>query len=137
MSAAKAASLLFITGVIQREGLAIPFDVPEYEVAVLREIHGEDDVIEDGEHEMSAGERTAATEYARLMSRYGGHVDQVRRAFRSVRELARASGLPYEPGDDAAVRSQQAEERVGGKSVAKGKNAGKAKNAPAEGVEET
>lgn len=115
-----AAKLVFVTGTIQREGLGIPFDVPEYEVAVLREIHGEDDVIESGEHEMDVGERTAATEYARLQSKYGGHPAEVRTALGSVRALARQSGLPYEQGDDAAVRQQAAEERVGGKNKKSG-----------------
>lgn len=117
--------LLFVTGVIRREGLAIPFDVPEHEVAVLREIHGEDDVEETGDHELEAGERTAATEYARLQSKYSGHADAVRKAIGSVRALARQSGLPYEQGDDAAVRQQAAEERVGGKKAGKGKGKGK------------
>lgn len=115
------AKLLFVTGLIQREGLSIPFDVPEHEVAVLREIHGEDDVIETGEHELDAGGRTAAIEYARLQSKYSGHPDAVRRAIRSVRELARHSGLPYESGDDDAVRKQAAEERVDGEASRKGK----------------
>lgn len=123
------AKLVFVTGTIQREGLGIPFDVPEYEVAVLREIHGEDDVIESGDHEMGAGERTAATEYARLQSKYSGHPDAVRRALSSVRALARNSGLPYEQGDDAAVRQQAAEERVGGKKKAGGKSKAKAEAA--------
>lgn len=122
------AKLVFVTGTIQREGLGIPFDVPEYEVAVLREIHGEDDVIESGDHEMDAGERTAATEYARLQSKYSGHPDAVRRALSSVRALARNSGLPYEQGDDAAVRKQAAEERVGGKKTG-GKSKAKAEAA--------
>lgn len=112
-----AATLVFVTGTIQREGLGIPFDVPEYEVAVLREIHGEDDVIESGDHEMEVGDRTAATEYARLQSKYGGHADAVRQALGSVRALARNSGLPYEQGDDVAVRQQAAEARVGGKKA--------------------
>jgi hypothetical protein len=117
-----AKKLVFVTGHIKREGLGIPFDAPEHEVAVLREIHGEDDVIETGDHELDAGERTAATEYARLQSKYSGHPDAVRAALGSVRALARQSGLPHEQGDDAAVRQQAAEQRVGGKPAPRGRS---------------
>lgn len=94
-----AAKLLFVRGLIRRTHEAIPFDVPEYEVRVLQEIHGEDDVTETGEHELSVGDRTATAEYARILGKYKGHEEQVRKAFRSANELARLSGLPL---DEAA-----------------------------------
>ncbi|MGA0588090.1 hypothetical protein ACO2Q2_13315 [Dyella sp. KRB-257] len=113
-----AAKLLFVTGLIKRTHEAIPFDVPDYEVRVLQEIHGEDDVIESGEHELPAGDRTAASEYARLLNKYKGHEEQVHKSFRSARELARMSCLPF---DEAAAQEPA---KGKGKNAQKGQDGG-------------
>lgn len=136
------AKLLIVTCVVEREHIGIPVAVPEYEVAVLQEIHGELSVreVSEGEIDMPEG-LTAATAYAQLQAKYSGHNKEVRQVYPNVRALARLSGLPYAVGDDEAVKFQQAEERVGGKDVGKpggrgkggrGKNAG----APAAGAED-
>lgn len=129
MSAA-AVKVTFVTGVIDREHIAIPFDVPEYEVAVLQEIHGELNVREIGEHEVEVDDLTAGIAYAQLKSKYSGNIKDVRQVYRSVRELAKRSGLDYNPGDNDAEKFQEAEQRVGGKRVSGGKAGGrKAKDA--------
>lgn len=134
MSGAKLAKLLIVTCIVEREHIGIPVAVPEYEVAVLQEIHGEQSVreVSEGEIDMPEG-LTAATAYAQLQARYAGHNKDVRQVYPNVRALARLSGLPYAVGDDEAVKFQQAEERIGGKDVGKpgGKGKGKGKNAAA------
>lgn len=126
-----AVKVLYVTGVIDREHIGIPFDVPEYEVAVLQEIHGELNVRETGEHEAEIEGLTAATAYAQLKAKYSGHIKDVRQVYRSVRELARRSGLTYTPGDDEAEKFQEAEQRIDGKKAQDGKKASRGRGKPA------
>lgn len=127
-----AVKVVFVTGVIDREHIGIPFDVPEYEVAVLEEIHGELNVRETGEHEMAVDGLTAATAYAQLKAKYSGHIKDVRQVYRSVRELARRTGLTYNQGDDEAEKYQEAEQNVAGKKVKGGRKG----REPAQGDDE-
>jgi hypothetical protein len=118
--------LLIVTCIVEREHIGIPVAVPEYEVAILQEIHGEMGVreVSEGEIDMPEG-LTAATAYAQLQVKYAGHNKDVRQVYPNVRALARLSGLPYTKGDDEAVKFQQAEELVGGKDVSKPGGKGK------------
>lgn len=138
MTGAVTAKLLLVTCIIEREHIGIPVAVPEYEVAVLQEIHGELSVreVSEGEIDMPEG-LTAATAYAQLQAKYSGHGKEVRQVYPNVRALARLSGLPYVKGDDEAVKFQQAEERVDGKDVSKpaGKSRAAAKKAAADADE--
>lgn len=92
----------------------IPRDCAEYEVEVLRNIHGAEFVFVVDEHEVDVGDLTAAEAYNQLLRQYSQHPGAVHEAYRSVKALARDSGLPYAVGDETAAKAQQSVRRIGG-----------------------
>jgi hypothetical protein len=89
--------------------VSIPVTCYEYEVEVLKEIHGELNVREISTRIVTVPAFNAADAYAQLMRKYRQHVKLVKAVYRGPKELARASGLSYQKGDDQAVEFQQSE----------------------------
>lgn len=94
---------------------SLPVMCFEYEVDILREIHGEMSVRQLSTTTDTVDAFTAAEAYATLLRKYKQNIEAVRMVYRSPKELAKASGLSYKQGDDEAVKFQQAEVLVGGK----------------------
>jgi len=92
----------------------IPRDCAEYEVEVLRNIHGSEFVFVESEHEVDVGDLTAAEAYNQLLRQYSQHPEALHEAYRSVKALAKESGLPYSVGDETAAKAQQSVMRIGG-----------------------
>lgn len=90
--------------------VAIPCTVFEYEVAVLEEIHGEQDVTVSSTKAVPvpAG-MNAATAYAQLKRKYNDDKGQeaIRFVYRNVQALSKASGLSYSPGDEDAIKFEE------------------------------
>lgn len=87
--------------------VSIPVTCFEYEVEVLKEIHGELNVREISTKTVTVPAFNAADAYAQLMRKYRQHVKLVKAVYRGPKELSRASGLSYKRGDDKAVEYQQ------------------------------
>lgn len=97
----------------------LPATVFEYEVPVLEELYGEENISIHSETdvEVDTTDFRAVDAYAGLINKYSQHVDIVKRVYPRVRTLARESGLPLEAGDESRAKFNQSSELVGGESV--------------------
>jgi hypothetical protein len=111
---AKTTRITRVQGLINREaGVSIPFDVPDYELPVLEELHGAASIVVHSETDDDV-DFNAAEAHASLMKKYNQHTDVVRGVFRDARSLARESGLPLSKYDEKAAKANQNVEYVGG-----------------------
>ncbi len=91
--------------------VSIPTTVFEYEVEVLRAIHGEQDVTVESTRAVPVPEGlNAVTAYAQLQRKYVDAKNQeaIKFVYRNVQALANASGLDYQRGDEETIRFEQA-----------------------------
>lgn len=110
--------ITFVDVIIDRDAtVKIPVSVPEYEVPILEAIHGEANIFvqPDSDHEVEVDELTAAEAWNTLQSKYSQNAGAVKEVFRSVKNFAKESGLPYKTGDEEAAKAQQSQVIIGGK----------------------
>lgn len=88
--------------------VTIPVTCFEYELPVLEEIHGEENVTIDSQEDVEVDAFNAAEAYQQLQAKYPQHLEAIRIVYRSPKALAKETGLAYEDGDDNKVRKQSA-----------------------------
>lgn len=104
-----------ITAIIDHSAhVKIPVTVPEYEIPVIEEIFGQENVQVTGEKLITVERYNAADAHAALLRKYRQNEAEVRAVYRGPKSLARESDLSYERGDENASRFTQAEIYEGG-----------------------
>lgn len=93
--------------VLRETSTSIPVSVFEYEIDVLKEIHGEANVIETGREEETVEGLDAATAHDGLRRKYRGNEAAVLQVYRNPSVLAKASGLPAGDGSKTVAQSVQ------------------------------
>ena len=90
--------------------LQVPVTAPEYEIAVLEQIHGEEFIIRVSEATQDAEELTADEAFNTLRSKYSK--DAVDPVFKNLKAFAKASGLPLAAGDATPEKDVQSSQIV-------------------------
>lgn len=86
---------------------SVTVDVPEWEIQVLAEIHGDDGVMELSRYEKGYPYSAAqAMQYLRNKYRTREQADVVKIIWPSLKRFAQQFGLPYQKGDETAFRSE-------------------------------
>jgi hypothetical protein len=99
-----------ITAIIDHSAhVKIPVSVFEYELPVIEEIFGQENVQVTGEKVVSVDRFNAADAHAAMIRKYRQNEAEVRAVYRGPKSLARESDLAYERGDENASRFTQAE----------------------------
>lgn len=107
--------LTALTAIIDHSAhVKIPVTVFEYELPVLEEIFGQENVLVTGEKTVTVERFNAAEAHAALLRKYRQNEAEVRAVYRGPKSLAKESDLPYERGDENASRFTQSEIYDGG-----------------------
>ena len=92
--------------------VTVPDEVWDWEIPVLQELHGEQSVqVVSSRTRPIPEDFTAVDAYAQLERKYNTDAGKqaIRFVYRSVQALAKASGLPYQNGDENTVKYQEAQ----------------------------
>lgn len=107
-AAQKATMVEFVTClVLQGTHTSTVTEVPEWELDVLREIHGPESIVVRSGREVpypySAWE---AMQYMKNKFRLREDEDVIKRIYPRLKDFAKSTGLPYKAGDDAKSQVQ-------------------------------
>lgn len=81
-------------------GTKLPATIFDYELPVLQEIYGEEQIFEVEEDIVEVDYFTANDAYDALRRKYSQHMDAVLRAYPRVQALAKSSGLAFVADQD-------------------------------------
>jgi pyruvate/2-oxoglutarate dehydrogenase complex dihydrolipoamide acyltransferase (E2) component len=81
-------------------GTKLPATIFDYELPVLQEIYGEEQIAEVEEDLVEVDAFTANDAFDALRRKYAQHMDAVLRAYPRVQNLAKSSGLKYVADQD-------------------------------------
>jgi hypothetical protein len=81
-------------------GTKLPATIFDYELPVLQEIYGEEQIAEIEEDLVEVDAFTANDAFDALRRKYAQHMDAVLRAYPRVQNLAKSSGLKYVADQD-------------------------------------
>lgn len=99
-----------VTAIVDHSAhVKIPVTVFEYELPVLEEIFGQENIQVTGEKTITVDRFNAADAHAALIRKYRQNEAEVRAVYRGPKSLAKESDLSYERGDENASRFTQAE----------------------------
>ncbi len=102
--------ITIITAIVDHSAhVKIPVSVFEYELPVLEEIFGQENIQVTGEKTITVDRFNAADAHAALIRKYRQNEAEVRAVYRGPKSLAKESDLSYERGDENASRFTQAE----------------------------
>ncbi len=102
--------ITIITAIVDHSAhVKIPVSVFEYELPVLEEIFGQENIQVTGEKTVTVDRFNAADAHAALIRKYRQNEAEVRAVYRGPKSLAKESDLSYERGDENASRFTQAE----------------------------
>lgn len=92
----------FVTGIVMMSTSAsASFDVPEWEVEVLQEIHGAEAVKVTGSHTVNYPYNAAqAMQYLKNKYSTREQGDHIKAIYPRLAAFAKATGLPYRAGDE-------------------------------------
>lgn len=128
--------ITIVTAIIDHSAhVKIPVSVFEYELPVIEEIFGQENIQVTGQKVVSIDRFNAADAHAALMRKYAQNQDAVRTIYRGPKSLAKESDLAYERGDENASRFTASEVYIGGvkQDQATTSQAGKPDDAGADG----
>jgi hypothetical protein len=96
--------------VTMKPGSSVIVDVPEWELDVLREIHGPEAVQYRASHFVDYPYNAAqALQYLKNKYKAREQEDIIKRLYPRVRDFAKSTGLPYRPEDEANSQMQKSE----------------------------
>lgn len=99
-----------VTAIVDHSAhVKIPVSVFEYELPVIEEIFGSENVLVTGDKVVSVDRFNAADAHATLLRKYRQNEQEVRNVYRGPKSLAKESDLSYERGDENASRFTQSE----------------------------
>jgi hypothetical protein len=100
---------LLVVSVDRGHGTSPSTTIPEYELAVLEAIHGDDGPVQVVSEREGTTTMNAAQAHAAMLNKYNQNKDDVKAVYPRPSKLAKVSGLPYQDGDDAAAKYQTAQ----------------------------
>jgi hypothetical protein len=94
--------------VTMKPGSSTVVDVPEWEIDVLREIHGPESVKVLNSHFIDYPHNAAiAFQYLRNKYKTREQEDVIKQLFPRLKDFAKSTGLPYKALDEASATTQQ------------------------------
>lgn len=101
-------TVTYVTGVVAMStSTTASFDVPEWELDVLQEIHGAEAVKVTGQHDVEYPYSAAqAFQYMKNKYKTREGEDLINRVYRRLKDFAKSTGLPYRAGDEGGSAQQ-------------------------------